>query len=298
MNFASKFLGGHRPGHSAYLVRRLQRGRLRRSSASTNMPEFGILPTTEPRHTGADAQPVGPRPHARRLLRRLGGRGRLRHAADRARQRRRRLASASPPRAAAWSASSPAAGASRAGRTSATRSWPATACSPARWPRPRSCSTCSPATRSATRPGRRGRPSRTRLAAAPRSRPPAGGDDRRQPARRRRRPRVRARHARDGASCSPARPRGRGGGAVAPRQGHAAAVHPAPSARAIALGIAYGELLAGRPPEDDEIEPLSRALARAWRKNMPSVELPRRRSPSCRRSPAAWSRSSPSTTCC
>jgi amidase len=29
---------------------------------------------------------------------------------------------------------------------------------------------------------------------------------------------------------------------------------------AIALGVAYGELLAGRPPEDDEIEPLSRAL--------------------------------------
>ena len=30
---------------------------------------------------------------------------------------------------------------------------------------------------------------------------------------------------------------------------------------AIALQITYGELLAGRPPEDDEIEPLSRALA-------------------------------------
>ena len=29
---------------------------------TTNMPEFGILPTTEPRHTGPDAQPVG---HAR-----------------------------------------------------------------------------------------------------------------------------------------------------------------------------------------------------------------------------------------
>jgi amidase len=29
---------------------------------------------------------------------------------------------------------------------------------------------------------------------------------------------------------------------------------------AVALGVAYGELLAGRPPEEDEIEPLSRAL--------------------------------------
>jgi amidase len=28
----------------------------------------------------------------------------------------------------------------------------------------------------------------------------------------------------------------------------------------ISLGISYGELLAGRPPEDDEIEPLSRAI--------------------------------------
>ena len=29
---------------------------------------------------------------------------------------------------------------------------------------------------------------------------------------------------------------------------------------AVSLGIAYGELLAGRPPEEDEIEPLSRAV--------------------------------------
>jgi amidase len=29
---------------------------------------------------------------------------------------------------------------------------------------------------------------------------------------------------------------------------------------AVALGISYGELLAGRPPTDDEIEPLSRAI--------------------------------------
>jgi amidase len=29
---------------------------------------------------------------------------------------------------------------------------------------------------------------------------------------------------------------------------------------AVSLGIGYGELLAGRPPEEDEIEPLSRAL--------------------------------------
>jgi amidase len=32
---------------------------------------------------------------------------------------------------------------------------------------------------------------------------------------------------------------------------------------AVSLGISYGELLAGRPPEEDEIEPLSRAVAEA-----------------------------------
>ena len=46
-------------------------------------------------HRGArlrpDAQPVGPRAHARRLLRRRRGGGRGRHGAGRARQRRRRL---------------------------------------------------------------------------------------------------------------------------------------------------------------------------------------------------------------
>ena len=39
-----------------------------------------------------DAQPVGPRAHARRLVRRLGGGRRRRHGPDRPRQRRRRLA--------------------------------------------------------------------------------------------------------------------------------------------------------------------------------------------------------------
>ena len=74
MNFGSRFLEGHRPGHSAYLVRRLREAGFV-VVGITNMPEFGILPTTEPRHTGADPQPVGPRAHAGRLLRRLGGGG-------------------------------------------------------------------------------------------------------------------------------------------------------------------------------------------------------------------------------
>jgi amidase len=56
MNFGSKFLAGHRPGHSAYLVRRLREAGFV-IVGTTNMPEFGILPTTEPRHSGATRNP-------------------------------------------------------------------------------------------------------------------------------------------------------------------------------------------------------------------------------------------------
>jgi amidase len=56
MNFGSKFLAGHRPGHSAYLVRRLRDAGFV-VVGTTNMPEFGILPTTEPRHTGTTHNP-------------------------------------------------------------------------------------------------------------------------------------------------------------------------------------------------------------------------------------------------
>ena len=56
MNFGSKFLGDHRPDHNAYLVRRLQEAGFV-IVGITNMPEFGILPTTEPRHTGPTRNP-------------------------------------------------------------------------------------------------------------------------------------------------------------------------------------------------------------------------------------------------
>jgi amidase len=56
MNFGSKFLAGHRPSHSAYLVRRLRDAGFV-VVGITNMPEFGILPTTEPRHSGATHNP-------------------------------------------------------------------------------------------------------------------------------------------------------------------------------------------------------------------------------------------------
>jgi amidase len=56
MNFGSKFLDAHRPDHNAYLVRRLQEAGFVIVGV-TNMPEFGILPTTEPRHTGPTRNP-------------------------------------------------------------------------------------------------------------------------------------------------------------------------------------------------------------------------------------------------
>ena len=67
LNYGSRFLAGNRPDHSAYLVRRLREA------------GFVIVGDHEPAgvrdpadHRAAlhrpDAQPVGPRPHARRLL--------------------------------------------------------------------------------------------------------------------------------------------------------------------------------------------------------------------------------------
>ena len=44
-NSGSKFLAGSRPGHSAYLVRRLREAGFV-IVGITNLPEFGILPTT------------------------------------------------------------------------------------------------------------------------------------------------------------------------------------------------------------------------------------------------------------
>jgi amidase len=59
LNYGSRFLEGHRPDHSAYLVRRLRDAGFVIVGV-TNLPEFGILPTTEPRHTGATRNPWNP----------------------------------------------------------------------------------------------------------------------------------------------------------------------------------------------------------------------------------------------
>jgi amidase len=59
MNFGSRFLSGHHPDHSAYLVRRLREAGFV-VVGTTNLPEFGILPTTEPRHSGPTRNPYDP----------------------------------------------------------------------------------------------------------------------------------------------------------------------------------------------------------------------------------------------
>jgi amidase len=56
MNFGSRFLADYRPDHTAYLVRRLRDAGFV-VIGSTNLPEFGLITTTEPRHTGATHNP-------------------------------------------------------------------------------------------------------------------------------------------------------------------------------------------------------------------------------------------------
>ncbi|HEX6027377.1 MAG TPA: amidase, partial [Solirubrobacter sp.] len=56
LNYASRFMDRHRADHSAYLVRRLREAGFV-IVGITNLSEFGILPTTEPRHTGATRNP-------------------------------------------------------------------------------------------------------------------------------------------------------------------------------------------------------------------------------------------------
>jgi amidase len=59
INSGSRFVAGYRPDHSAYLVRRLREAGFV-IVGITNLPEFALLPTTEPRHTGATKNPWDP----------------------------------------------------------------------------------------------------------------------------------------------------------------------------------------------------------------------------------------------
>src|SRR4051812_1288008 len=59
IDFGSRFLSGPRPEYGASLVRRLKDAGFVVAGV-TNMPEFGTLPTTEPRHTGPTRNPWDP----------------------------------------------------------------------------------------------------------------------------------------------------------------------------------------------------------------------------------------------
>jgi amidase len=56
LDYASRFLAGNRADHNAYLVRRLRDAGFV-IVGMTNLPEFAILPTTEPRFTGPTRNP-------------------------------------------------------------------------------------------------------------------------------------------------------------------------------------------------------------------------------------------------
>ena len=256
MNFASKFLAGHRPGHSAYLVRRLREAGFV-VVGTTNMPEFGILPTTEPRHTGATHNPWN-------LDRTPGGSSGGAAAAVAAGMIRSRTATT----AAARCASRP----------------PAAGCRPQAEPRPRvrgpdlgeSFLACDGVlTRTVGRP----RQLLDVLAGyevgdatwAPRPVEPYATSVRRDPGR------LRVAMTAEnplGVDVDPECVRGmHAAGELLASLGHqvehASPAQPGGDALglfiqafgpAVSLGIGYGELLAGRPPEEDEIEPLSRAI--------------------------------------
>ena len=157
----SDVFGDFVPGHDAFVVRRIRDAGFV-IVGKTNMPEFGILPVIGVAPLRPGPQPLGHRPDARRLERRRGRGGGVRDGPARPRQRRRRLDPdpglvLRPRRAEAHP------------RTHLARSRPGRRLpGPGRRAHPhgrgdrRDCSTSWPATRWATRPGRRRPQSRSR----------------------------------------------------------------------------------------------------------------------------------------
>ena len=265
------------------------------SSASPTCPSSGSCRPRSRATPGATPQPVGPRAHAGRLLRRLGGRGRRRDGAARPRQRRRRL-DPHPRRLL------------RARRPQAEPRPHLQGPGPRRHvPRLRRRAHAhgrrdrGAARRAGGLRGRRrelgGAPGRGLLdLRPPRPRPPADRDDGRQPARGRRRPGVRARHAPGRRAAVLARPRGPGGRAAHARQGRAGAVHLRLRARRRARHLL--RRAARRAPADRRRD--RAALARDPRAGAADQlgRLPRRGRAAAGAGARRSSRSSPSTTCC
>ncbi len=123
---------------------------------TTRAPELCIWPFTDDCGRG-DPQPVAHRPDPGRFVRWRGGRGRLGHGPDGARQRRSRIRYGfrQPPAVSSESSRGAVSCPPRWGRTTGTGS-PSTDCSPPRSPTPPSVWPCWPAgrRRSCRRPGR------------------------------------------------------------------------------------------------------------------------------------------------
>ncbi len=82
LTMAADFMGDFVAPFTDNVVRRLREAGFVIVGA-TSLPEYGILPCTRPRRFGITPQPVRPRAHPGRLLRRLGGGRRVGHGPDR-----------------------------------------------------------------------------------------------------------------------------------------------------------------------------------------------------------------------